>query len=71
MGGELERPTTRRCPICEYVSTTMIEDGRDFYFLCKNFECNVERIYGDNAVMLRADENIIIRPVKDKVREIL
>lgn len=71
MGSELEKPTTRRCPICEYVSMTMIEDGRDFYFLCKNFECNVDRIYGDNAVMLRADENIIIRPVKGKVREIL
>lgn len=71
MGGELKRPTTMRCPICDYVSCNAIEDGTDFYFRCQNFKCKVERIYGENAVMLRENKNVIIRSTSEKVREIL
>jgi len=42
----------RRCPCCLHVSTVSTKDGKDFYFYCQNPRCSVERIYGDNAVML-------------------
>ena len=43
---------TRRCPMCKHVSTVSVQDGRDYYFYCQNPSCNVERIYGDNAIMV-------------------
>jgi len=42
---------TRRCPWCMHVSIVSVKDGEDFYFYCQNPRCDVERIYGDNAVM--------------------
>ena len=57
---ELEE--TKRCPACGHVSTLKAgEDvpslGMQFsvtgeYFYCQNPKCSVERIYGDNAVMV-------------------
>lgn len=54
--------TTMRCPACGYISTVKVVDDNKFigisndacgsYFVCQNFKCNVERIYGDNAVMV-------------------
>ena len=51
---------SRRCPCCGHVSTLRVEDGATHYgyfiglsgdyFICQNPKCNVERIYGDNAV---------------------
>lgn len=53
---------TCRCPVCGHVSTLKVEDGCKFvglsagptgdYFACQNPKCNVERIYGTNAVMV-------------------
>lgn len=53
---------TQRCPVCGWVSITKIE-GSALYqglsneasgscFFCKNPSCNVDRIFGDNAVTL-------------------
>jgi hypothetical protein len=47
-----ETDHTRRCPMCKHVSTVSTQDGRDYYFYCQNPACSVERIYGDNAVMV-------------------
>lgn len=47
-----EPEATRRCPCCKHVSTVSTRDGDDFYFYCQNPSCSVERIYGDNAVMM-------------------
>lgn len=47
-----EPDNARRCPMCKHVSTVSVQDGRDYYFYCQNPSCNVERIYGDNAVMV-------------------
>jgi hypothetical protein len=53
---------TRRCPACGHIST--VKAGSDEpsygvqfsvtgeYFYCQNPKCSVERIYGDNAVMV-------------------
>lgn len=57
-----EPEETRRCPSCGHVST--LKAGSDEpsygiqfsitgeYFYCQNPNCNVERIYGNNAVMV-------------------
>lgn len=47
-----EPENTRRCPYCKHVSTVSVQDAYDFYFYCQNPKCEVERIYGDNAVMV-------------------
>lgn len=47
-----ESEQSRRCPWCKHVSTFFTEDGRDRYFYCQNPLCDVERIYGDSAVMV-------------------
>lgn len=47
-----EAEQSRRCPWCMHVSVTCVEDGRDKYFYCQNPLCDVERIYGENAVMV-------------------
>jgi len=47
-----EPEESRRCPWCLHVSIAFTEDGRDRYFYCQNPLCDVERIYGDNAVMI-------------------
>lgn len=49
-----ETEHTRRCPWCDYVSTLYVKDAYDFYFYCQNPNCQVERIYADNAVMTPA-----------------
>jgi len=53
---------SQRCPSCGHVST--LKAGKDTpslgmqfsitgeYFYCQNPNCDVERIYGDNAVMV-------------------
>lgn len=46
-----ETQLTQRCPWCMHVSMAFTEDGEDRYFYCQNPRCDVERIYGDNAVM--------------------
>ena len=57
-----EPEETKRCPVCGHVST--LQSGSDDphfgiqfnitgkYFYCQNPKCEVERIYGDNAVMV-------------------
>ena len=57
-----EPEETRRCPGCGHVST--LKAGKDVpslgmqfsitgeYFYCQNPNCNVERIYADNCVMV-------------------
>lgn len=50
-----ESEHSRRCPWCKHVSTLSNQDGNDFYFYCQNPKCSVERIYGDNAVMVTDD----------------
>lgn len=47
-----ETENSRRCPCCNHVSTVRVSDGEDSYFYCQNPACSVERIYGDNAVMM-------------------
>lgn len=57
-----EPEETKRCPGCGHVSTLKAgEDTPSFgihfsitgeYFYCQNPKCDVERIYGDNAVMV-------------------
>lgn len=58
-----EEESTRRCPACKHVSTVKVGgDDEPYvslfagchgpYFVCQNPKCNVERIYGDNAVMM-------------------
>ena len=61
-GESLENNETRRCPVCEHVSTVKVGDDGPYvsffaglsgeYFVCQNPRCSVERIYGDNAVMV-------------------
>jgi len=53
---------TMRCPMCGWVSVTkMVFDAPHIglmfnaigdHFICTNLQCKVERIFGDNAVML-------------------
>lgn len=47
-----EPEESRRCPWCNHVSIAYTEDGKDRYFYCQNPLCDVERIYGENAVMI-------------------
>jgi len=51
---ELETENTCRCPSCKHVSTVGVKDEHDSYFYCQNPKCEVERIYGDNKVMVPA-----------------
>jgi hypothetical protein len=54
---------TMRCPVCEYVSITKFVDSNPHlgimfqpdgdYFVCLNPACNVQRIYGENAVLMK------------------
>jgi hypothetical protein len=46
---------SRRCPWCKHVSTVSNDDPVNTYFYCQNPRCSVERIYGDNAVMVTDD----------------
>ena len=51
-----------RCPYCGHISTVKVDGvealngirGKDdeAYFVCQNPKCNVERIYGENMVMV-------------------
>lgn len=54
---------TMRCPGCGHVSTVKVEDTVPYiglsdgmpsgdYFICQNPACFVERIYGENCVMV-------------------
>lgn len=47
-----ETQVSQRCPWCMHVSIAFTDDGHDRYFYCQNPLCDVERIYGDNAVMV-------------------
>lgn len=58
-----EGDNTCRCPKCKHVSTVKVgENDAPYvslyaghegpYFVCQNPKCDVERIYGDNAVMV-------------------
>lgn len=52
----------KRCPKCGYISTVKIEAEVPYvsvragevgpYFVCKNFECSVERIYTNDVVVI-------------------
>lgn len=52
-----------RCPKCEYLTMDKVEANTPYfsyfaglsgeYFVCKNPKCDVERIYGENAIVLR------------------
>lgn len=56
-----------RCPRCEHISVTKVLETEKFvgicfepngdYFICTNPRCDVQRIYGDNGVLLIKDEN--------------
>ena len=51
----------RRCPKCEHLSTECVRDEEPYvsfyaglsgeYFVCKNPECDVDRIYSDDCVV--------------------
>ena len=53
----------RRCPKCGWVSVTkVIDDSPHFgimfqpsgdYFVCTNPQCDVQRIYGENAILIK------------------
>jgi hypothetical protein len=57
-----ELDETRRCPCCKHVSTVKVGEDTPYtsmfagdfgmYFVCQNPNCNVERIYADNCVMV-------------------
>lgn len=57
-----QEKVTSRCPKCEWVAlekygadmpyTSFFPGLSDEYFVCHNPECDVARIYGDNAVMV-------------------
>lgn len=56
-----------RCPKCGWLSVTkvvsdtpyisLIFQPTDNYFVCTNMKCDVERIYGENAILMRATNN--------------
>jgi hypothetical protein len=56
-------PEVMRCPKCEHLSTEKVGVDMpytsffpwlsDEYFVCQNPKCKVERIYGENAIILR------------------
>lgn len=56
-------PQVMRCPKCEHLSLEKVGEDMpyvsffpglsDEYFVCQNPKCDVERIYGDNAITLR------------------
>lgn len=58
---------TQRCPKCGWVSVTKVTDENPYlglmfqptgdYFICRNAKCDVDRIYGDNAILLRGGNN--------------
>lgn len=62
---------TMRCPRCDWVSVTKVEDTVLYiglamgpmgdHFVCTNPACRVERIYGENGVLL----------VKEKAEKLL
>jgi hypothetical protein len=55
-------PQVMRCPKCEVISTVKEQSAKPYvslfagysgdYFICQNPKCDVERIYGTNAVMV-------------------
>jgi len=50
---------TARCPMCQWVSVVRVtKDSNNLgdYFACTNPRCQVERIYGENAIFMRDDE---------------
>lgn len=57
-----EDKDTQRCPACGHVSTLKAGEPTTVYgfyagisgeyFYCQNPKCDVERIYGDNCVMV-------------------
>ena len=57
----------KRCPKCGWVSTTkIVDDSPHFgiifqpsgdYFVCTNTKCDVERIYGENAILIKGGNN--------------
>ena len=57
-----EERTTARCPKCEHISALKVGTEDPYvsiyagptgpYFVCQNPKCDVERIYGTNAVMV-------------------
>jgi hypothetical protein len=61
---DLVETNTMRCPACEHVSVTKIIDDSPHlgimfqpdgdYFVCLNPKCGVERIYGENAILMRS-----------------
>ena len=60
---DLDSKEVERCPKCEWLSTTKIVDENSYvgltfqptgsYFVCVNPKCNVDRIYGENAILLK------------------
>lgn len=66
MDSDFREVNTFRCPKCGWVSTTKVIDedphvGLMFqptgnYFICMNYKCDVARIYGDNAILLKGSE---------------
>lgn len=57
----------KRCPKCQWLSVTKVTSDApyvslmfqptDNYFVCTNIKCDVERIYGENAILMRATNN--------------
>lgn len=60
---EAMEANTMRCPACGHVSVTKFVDNSPHlgilfqpdgnYFVCTNLKCNVERIYGENAILMK------------------
>lgn len=63
MEKKVKESNVYRCPKCEHVTTvkvaceevpyvSLFAGAVGPYFVCQNPRCNVERIYGTNAVMV-------------------
>lgn len=56
-----------RCPKCGWLSVTKVMSATpyissmlqpsDNYFVCTNMKCDVERIYGENAILIKDSSN--------------
>lgn len=56
-------PQVMRCPKCEVISVTKQVSASNYvslfaghsgdYFVCQNPQCDVERIYGTNAIITK------------------
>lgn len=59
----IDHKQVKRCPKCGWLSVTkIVDDSPHFgiifqpsgdYFVCANMKCDVERMYGENAILIK------------------